>query len=158
MEASDGWIMPSYAGLGTWWEGFAAFMEQPELAAEHMLTPDGRQRHAAEIDALAGPLLKMQTKQQIFHGGQEAGLTLTALQDAGEVVDSPQLMERDFSIEQVHPVAGTVRMPGMVPFASNTPRGTVSPAPLLRQHNAEVLSALGLTSDDIAALTGAGII
>jgi crotonobetainyl-CoA:carnitine CoA-transferase CaiB-like acyl-CoA transferase len=158
MEASDGWVMPSYAGLGTWWEGFAAFMGQPELAAEHLLTPAGRQEHAAEIDAIAGPRLKAQPKQQIFHGGQEAGLTLTALQDAAEVVESPQLVERGFFVEQQHPVAGTVRMPGMVPFASNTPRTPVSPAPLLGQHNAGVFAALGLTPEDIAGLTGAGIV
>jgi crotonobetainyl-CoA:carnitine CoA-transferase CaiB-like acyl-CoA transferase len=158
MEAKDGWIMPSYAGLGTWWEPFAAYMEQPELAAEHLLTPAGRQMHAAEIDRIAGPRLKERTKQEIFHGGQEAGLTLTALQDAGEVVECPHLGERDFFVEQHHPVAGVVRMPGMAPFASNTPRTPVAPAPLLGQHTAEVLGALGLTPAEILALTGAGIV
>jgi crotonobetainyl-CoA:carnitine CoA-transferase CaiB-like acyl-CoA transferase len=158
METSDGWIMPSYAGIGTWWGPFAAFMEMPELAEERFLTPRGRRDNAEEIDRLAGERLKQRTTQDVFHEGQEAGLTLTALQTPEEVVHSPQLLERGFFTEQDHPVAGRVRMPGKVPLTNNGPRDSVAPAPLLGQHNEAVFGALGLSPDEVAALVGAGII
>jgi crotonobetainyl-CoA:carnitine CoA-transferase CaiB-like acyl-CoA transferase len=158
METSDGWVMPSYAGIGTWWEAFATYMETPELAEERFLTPKGRREHAEEIDRLAAPVLRRRTKQEVFHGGQEAGLTLTALQDAGEVVNSSHLVERGFFIEQDHPIAGRVRMAGRVPLANSTERAPVPPAPLLGQHNDEVFGELGLTREDIARLAGAGIV
>ncbi len=158
METNDGWVMPSYAGLGTWWGAFAAFMQLPELAEEPFTTARGRRDNAEEIDRLAGARLKERTKQEVFHDGQEAGLTLTALYTPEEVVNSPHLRERGFFIEQDHPVAGRVTMPGKVPFAGEAARGPVAPAPLLGEHNAELLEALGLTESEIAALVGAGIV
>ena len=158
METQDGWIMPSYAGLGTWWEQFAAFMQMPELAEERFLTPRGRRERAEEIDDIVAPRLRGRSKQEIFHEGQAAGLTLAALETAKEVVNSPHLAEREFFIEQEHPVAGRVSMPGPVPAASEHGRGAVPSAPTLGQHNDELLGALGLSRDEINMLVGAGII
>jgi CoA:oxalate CoA-transferase len=158
METSDGWVMPSYAGLGTWWGAFASFMQTPELAEEPLTTPRGRRDHAEEIDRLAAPRLKERTKDEVFHSGQEVGLTLTALYTPADVVASPHLLERGFFTAQEHPVAGHVTMPGKVPFASDVPRGPVAPAPLLGEHSGELLEALGLSESEIAALVGAGIV
>ena len=158
METSDGWVMPSYAGLGTWWESFAAFVGVPELLEEPYLTAQGRAEHAEDIDRLVGPIFREKTKQKIFHEGQEWGLTLGALQTAQEAVQSDQLVERGFFIEQDHPVAGRVRMPGMVPFTTDVDRTIVAPAPLLGQHSEDVLGALGVSAEELARLTGAGIV
>lgn len=158
METQDGWIMPSYAGLGTWWEQFASFMQMPELAEERFLTPRGRREHAEEIDDIVAPRLRGRSKQEIFHEGQAAGLTLAALETAEEVVNSPHLADREFFIEQEHPVAGRVSMPGPVPAAAEHGRGVVPSAPTLGQHNDELLGALGLSRDEINLLVGAGIV
>lgn len=157
MPARDGWIMPSYAGFGEW-QSFAAFLGVPELAEERFLTPQGRIRYAEEIDRLAAPRFAERSKHELFHEGQEWRLTFTAVQTAEDIARCPHLGERGFFIEQDHPVAGRVVMPGMVPFAGAVARDPVRPAPLLGQHTAEVLGALGLSADEIVALAGAGIV
>jgi crotonobetainyl-CoA:carnitine CoA-transferase CaiB-like acyl-CoA transferase len=157
MQTRDGWIMPSYAGFGEW-ESFSAFIGVPELAEERFLTPNGRLRHAEEIDRLVEPAFRARTRDELFHGGQEWRLTFTSVQTPADIAACPHLHERGYFIEQHHPVAGTVRMPGMVPFASAVSRSPVRHAPLLGQHTGEVLGALGLTREDLAALAGAGVI
>jgi crotonobetainyl-CoA:carnitine CoA-transferase CaiB-like acyl-CoA transferase len=157
MPTADGYIMPSYAGFGEW-ESFAAFLGLPELAEERFLTPAGRQTHGEEIDHLAGPKFASLPKRVLFHEGQEWRLTFTAVQTAADLAACPHLDERGFFIEQHHPVAGTVRMPGMVPFASAIQRSPVMPAPLLGQHTAAVLHCLGIDAAELPALSGLGVI
>lgn len=157
MQTSDGYIMPSYAGLGEW-EAFSAFIGVPELAEERFLTPNGRLRHAEQIDRLVESRFRAMTKDELFHSGQEWRFTFTSVQTAADLANCPHLGERGYFIEQHHPVAGTVRMPGMAPFASAVSRSPVAPAPLLGQHTAEVLAGLGVTADDLRTLVAEGIV
>jgi crotonobetainyl-CoA:carnitine CoA-transferase CaiB-like acyl-CoA transferase len=57
METNDGYIMPSYAGLGDF-QALAAFLEVPELGDERFSTPERRAANAEEIDELAGPAFR----------------------------------------------------------------------------------------------------
>ncbi len=157
METNDGYIMPSYAGLGDW-QTVVGFLDAPELGEERFMTPAGRQSHGAEIDAVLRPKFSAMSKHDLFHEGQEWGLTFTAVQTAEDLANCPHLAERGFFIEQHHPVAGTVRMPGMVPFGSAVSRSPMEPAPLLGQHTTGVLKALGVTERELPALASAGII
>ena len=157
MQTRDGYIMPSYAGFGEW-EAFSAFIGVPELAEERFLTPAGRLRHAEAIDRLVEPRFRAMSKDELFHGGQEWRFTFTSVQTAEDLATCPQLNERGYFIEQQHPVAGTVRMPGVVPFASALLRSPVSPAPLLGQHTADILAHLGVGQDERTVLAGAGIV
>ncbi len=118
----------------------------------------GREANADEIDRLAAPRLAARSKHDVFHHGQEWRLTFTAIQTAEDLVNCPHLAERGFFIEQHHPVAGTVRMPGMTPFAGAVARSPVAPAPLLGEHTAAVLAELGVPAADLPALAAAGII
>ena len=157
MPTQDGWIMPSYAGLGTWWESFAGFMEMPEAASEEFSTAGRRRERAVQIDEMFGARFKERPTAELFHQGQAWGLTLTALQSVADVTESDHLAERGFFIEQDHPVAGRVKMPGPVPLMPDLDRAPRRPAPLLGQHNAEIFAELGLTPDDIQTLAGANI-
>lgn len=157
MPTSDGYIMPSYAGFGAW-ESLAAFLDLPELAEERFLTPTGRQTYGEEIDRIAAPKLAATPKSLLFHGGQEWQLTFTAVQTPADLVTCPHLDERGFFVEQQHPVAGIVRMPGMVPFASAIGRTPVRPAPSLGEHTAAVLTELGVAPDELPALSAARVI
>ncbi|MGH2585625.1 MAG: CaiB/BaiF CoA transferase family protein, partial [Dehalococcoidia bacterium] len=141
MPVKDGSIMPSYAGLGEW-ESLATFLEIPALAEDRFLTPAGRQTHGEEIDRLVTPKFAQMTKDELFHAGQEWRLTFTSVQTAEDLASCPHLADRCFFVEQRHPLAGAVRMPGMVPFAGNVPRTPVRPAPLLGEHTGEVLDHL----------------
>jgi glutaryl-CoA transferase len=157
MPSSDGWVMPSYAGLGQWWDSFAGFLGSSELAEERFSTPDGRRQHAEEIDELVAPLFAAREKADLFHTGQEWGLTMTAVQTPEDIANCPHLGAREFFIEQEHPVAGRVRMPGPIPLSAGIDRQSPPPAPLLGQHTEDVLGALGIAADEVIRMRNAGI-
>jgi len=158
MPASDGWVMPSYAGLGQWWDSFAGFLECPELLEERFQTPDGRRQAAEEIDELVGPRFAERTKADLFHTGQAWGLTMTAVQTPADIANCPHLAERGFFVEQQHPVAGTVTMPGPIPLTAGVDRGHPSPAPLLGEHTEAILAELGTSAEELVRLRNAGIV
>jgi CoA:oxalate CoA-transferase len=71
-----------------------------------------------------------------------------------ELLVAPQYVAREVIVEQHHPVAGAVRQPGPSIRYSATPWSLRTPAPLLGQHNDEVLGPLSLGEPAIAEATG----
>jgi crotonobetainyl-CoA:carnitine CoA-transferase CaiB-like acyl-CoA transferase len=70
----------------------------------------------------------------------------------------PHIQARGFFAEVTHPVLGTFAQPGS-PFMVDGERGAPAPAPLLGQHNQEVFGGeLGLSANEVAALTAEGVI
>jgi crotonobetainyl-CoA:carnitine CoA-transferase CaiB-like acyl-CoA transferase len=75
------------------------------------------------------------------------------------VGDLPQVVHRRFYEHVDHPVNPTARHSTLpMRIATGPQRLHRTPAPLLGQHNREVLSALGLGEDEIAELEQQGII
>jgi crotonobetainyl-CoA:carnitine CoA-transferase CaiB-like acyl-CoA transferase len=76
------------------------------------------------------------------------------------LVTDPQLAARGFWEEVTHPVLGTFATTSMpFRFAGQPGPWIRTPAPLLGQHNDEVLGGLlGLTSDELAGLAGSGVV
>jgi crotonobetainyl-CoA:carnitine CoA-transferase CaiB-like acyl-CoA transferase len=133
--------------------GVRSWAADPELATVG-------QRHAAHdrIDAAIGS----------WCANQELTAALYALGDAGaqpvvpayDIDEDPQMQARGFWEPVVHPVVGEHRYPGWPMRLSGGPGSWYrSPAPLLGQHNEEVLTGLlGLALDEIADLQQAGVI
>jgi len=76
-----------------------------------------------------------------------------------DVVNSKQWAARGFFVDIDHPVAGTVKYPGAPFKLSQTPWRVDRPAPLLGQHNEEILcQQLGYSREDLVKMAQAGII
>jgi crotonobetainyl-CoA:carnitine CoA-transferase CaiB-like acyl-CoA transferase len=72
--------------------------------------------------------------------------------------DHPQLVARGFAESAHHPVAGDLPIP-TVPFRyASVEHWTRRPAPLLGEHNEEILAELGYSAEAIAALREAEVI
>src|SRR5215216_3972368 len=158
MCAADGWVMPSDAGIDVWWEAFAGFVERPQLLEPRFLNRDTRHLHDGEIDAIVGSAFAARTKADLFHNGQAFGLTISAIQTPAEIATCPHLETRGFFVAQQHPIAGSLRMPGMVPQTGGViPRAPRRPAPTLGQHNAEVLPSLSEPAERRAIAYGQSV-
>ncbi len=74
------------------------------------------------------------------------------------VADNPQIRHRRLFETEEHPVTGRQRMPGL-PFAmSGVGPWIRTPAPLLGQHNDEVLAEIGLGEGRRSELRALGVI
>jgi crotonobetainyl-CoA:carnitine CoA-transferase CaiB-like acyl-CoA transferase len=74
-------------------------------------------------------------------------------------VDLPPLRFRHFFEEVRHPVIGTSRYSTLpMRFSRGPERWHTRPAPLLGEHNRELLGELGLAPEEIDALEAEGVI
>ena len=75
------------------------------------------------------------------------------------MASSPQLRERGYWVDLMHPELGRViRYPGSCIRSSETGTGPRRRAPLIGEHNEEVYAELGLTKQDLVVLRQAGVI
>ena len=99
-----------------------------------------RLNHLMDIAPLMEDWMRQQSKNDIFHKGQQVGIPVGPLFTAKEVIEDPQYEARQYFVEVDHPEAGTYRYPGWPYRMSATPPKVQSPAPLLGQHNEEIFS------------------
>jgi crotonobetainyl-CoA:carnitine CoA-transferase CaiB-like acyl-CoA transferase len=90
---------------------------------------------------------------------QAAGIAASVVATGRDLVETDEhLAARGFYQVLRHPVAGPVRHEGIVARLSATPGALTSPAPLLGEHTAEVLSELlGLNDKQLAELRANGV-
>ncbi len=134
----------------------AALTHEPRLAAPDVLAqPLG---HADETDALLDGWLASRDKWRAVEEAQELRVPFTEVLDPAEVVEDRlgQLTAREFITKADHPVAGRVTALG-APIVMPESPWIVRRAPLLGEHNVEVLGAeLGLSGRSMARLAAAG--
>jgi crotonobetainyl-CoA:carnitine CoA-transferase CaiB-like acyl-CoA transferase len=88
-----------------------------------------------------------------------AGVPCARIQAIREVVNDPQIAARGMIVEMEHPIAGKVRLPNLPFHFSKADVSPRRPAPLLGQHNREVLrEVLGYSEEQVASLVGAGVL
>jgi crotonobetainyl-CoA:carnitine CoA-transferase CaiB-like acyl-CoA transferase len=99
------------------------------------------------------------TGDEIVETLWEAGVPVAKVMQPHRVGDLPQVVHRGFYERVEHPVNPTARHSTLPMRISARPqRFHRAPAPLLGQHNHEVLTGLGLSEEDIADLAVQGVI
>jgi formyl-CoA transferase len=120
-------------------------------------TQAARWERKAEVDALVEAWTMQRTKHEVMTILGEAGVPCGAVLDTGEVLTDPHLKARDMIVEVDHPVRGRFFTVGN-PIKLSASKTTITPSPLLGQHRREVLSELGYSEDQIAALEKDGAV
>src|SRR5437016_14093855 len=135
------------------WRTLTRILGRPELGDDPRLADrQKRAEHAPEID----PLIEAWTEKRTKHEANEAlagvGIPCGAVLDSGEVLSDPSLVGRGMVVTLEHPTRGPFAMPANPVRLSASPT-TVTRAPLLGEHNAEVYGGwLGLPTDELRAL------
>ncbi len=88
----------------------------------------------------------------------EADVPCGPILDADEVLVDPQIVHNGSLAEWDHPLAGRVRQPVPAARFSSTPAAVAASGSLRGEDNEEILTALGRTAEQIAALREAGTI
>ena len=157
MPAKDGYVVPSVQGSQPW-STVAGLIGLDALRDDRFSTGSGRIEHGEELKGLLVEGLSRWERHPLFQASGESRLVFGMAQDAGDLYDCAHLDEREFFVEVEHPAAGTARYPGGGPRLLQGGFQVRRAAPLLGEHNAEVLGGLGYTAEDLASLRGLGVI
>ncbi len=137
------------------WHALVSALGAPAWARDPALADAaGRRRAHDQIDAELGRWLAERDRDAAAALLSAAGVPAEAVINAHQLHPHPQLEQRGFFQWLQHPVTGRTRTPGLPMQFSGLPRALhPSPAPLLGQHNDEILRGeLGLSEAEIAEL------
>ena len=90
-----------------------------------------------------------------WHTAQESRVLSGPLNTMEELAQDPEFLSRGVFAQIDHPEAGRLDYPGRPFIMNESPWAVNRPAPLLGQHNQEILGSLGYSGDDIVRLRDA---
>jgi crotonobetainyl-CoA:carnitine CoA-transferase CaiB-like acyl-CoA transferase len=138
----DGYFIWQTGG-GAEWEDIVEFFGKEELKHEKFSTLSGRTVHGEELDRLVEEAAKDRTMHEMFRTASEKYHMLFGIvQEPQDLARCPHLEAREFFQEVDHPVIGRIKVPFRLWSMPDAPAVYRRPAPLLGQHNNEVLGRL----------------
>jgi crotonobetainyl-CoA:carnitine CoA-transferase CaiB-like acyl-CoA transferase len=156
---ADTWVAIAVATDAHWDALRTALDEPPWTANPAIATASGRAAGHAEIDAYLAAWCADRSADEVVERLWTAGVPVGRVIQPHEQADLPPFEARAFFEVVDHPVAGSSRCSTLpIRFSRLAAPLIERPAPLLGEHNEELLGELGLTPDEIKALEADGII
>lgn len=149
------------AGSSIYWPRVLKMLGYPEeLTNPAMGTPAGQIDPDLRgiFDAYFLPWCLERTKLEIFLAAQAVNLPCGPVNTMEDIGRDPHFEAREFFVDVQHPAMGEVKIPGPPFKMAESPWGLRRPAPLLGQHNEEVLGELGYSREDLVKLKETGVI
>lgn len=142
------------------WNALASVLADQELIDDPSLqTLEGRRAAHDRLDSCINAWAAERSLSDALESLIACGVPAAALADPRTIHSHPHFVARGFFEDAPHPVVGSVPIAGMPFRMSGVERWIVNPAPLMGQHNQEVLGGLlGLDDQQMTELTDAGVI
>ncbi|MDO8671935.1 MAG: CoA transferase [Dehalococcoidia bacterium] len=156
---SDGYVQ--ITGRIRYWPRILKMLDYPEELSVPVFGTAAGQANGDMLDIFNAyfiPWCLDRTKSEIFLKGQAANVLVGPLNTMEDIANDPQFESREFFVEVEHPAMGKLTMPGAPYKMAETPWEMRRPAPLLGQHNEEVLGSLGYDRENLVKLREAGVI
>jgi crotonobetainyl-CoA:carnitine CoA-transferase CaiB-like acyl-CoA transferase len=148
---ADGWVT-----LGAlepkFWRNWCVGVGREDLVEKQFEAP-GSEAHA-EVERI----FLERTREQWQAFASEHDCCLEPALELDEALESELVRSREMVVELEQPGVGKVRQLGVPVKLSRTPGDVRAPGPVLGEHTAEVLEALGYSAEEIAALEEAGAV
>jgi len=143
-----------------WWRNLVEAMGTPEWTQDPLFqNADFRAQGWDAVQPLIEAWAMDYTKDELFRKLQAAHVPCLPGNTFGDLLESRHLRARGFFVEQEHPAAGSVVAPGPPYRLQASPWSLRRPAPLLGQHNVEVLCGeLGYSREELARLRAWGMV
>lgn len=117
-----------------------------------------RVRNISELSELLRGLFAQWEREKLVAELDAAGVPCGAINSVADVFKDPQVKARQMLQHVPHPSGVDVPQVSSPMKFSDAPLPTLSPPPLLGQHNEEILTELGYGKGDISSLRTAGVI
>ncbi|HEY6428534.1 MAG TPA: CoA transferase, partial [Acidimicrobiales bacterium] len=155
----DSWVAIAVA-TDEQWASLRAALGEPAWAADGALaTAAGRREAHDRIDGYLQESCRARSADDTVDALWGAGVPVARVVQPHDQPELPQLAFRGFFEEVLHPVAGRARYSTLpMRFSRGPARLHRRHAPLLGEHNAELLGELGLSRAEIDTLQADGII
>jgi formyl-CoA transferase len=118
----------------------------------------GRVARVAEIDAAIEAWTQAKTVDEVLARLGEAEVPVGKVYTARDIVEDPHYRARGMILRQATRDGHEVEVPGIVPKLLGTPGSVRTSAPRLGDDTDAVLSELGFSTQDIAALRGRKVV
>ena len=138
-QLADGhWLFVGTCPQPRMWEAVRELMGDPEWARDPRWESYLERRiHADEVDARAAEFFSKATVEETLQPLLDSGVPVGLVQDAAEVLELPQLLERGFFSDLDDPRVGHLRIP-RTPFHTFVSDFPTRPAPHLGEHDAQL--------------------
>lgn len=130
--------------------GMAGDLRDPKYQDQAVITADT----SHIIDELVAGFIASLPAEEVYHRAQQRGFTWGAVRAPEQLLDDPHLADRGFWQEVAHPELGrSFTYPGEAAIYNGSPWRISRRAPLIGEHNAEILcGALGLSPGELTIL------
>lgn len=142
------------------WRNFFAAIGDPERFTrdQRFTTHSMRAAHIDAVYAEVAALMRERTTAEWQTLFDEADIPNMPMNSPADLLEDQHLRQTGFIREVTHPTEGAIRTTGNPTSWSRTPPDPeVSPAPLLGQHSAEILTEAGYSEQQIQQLIATGV-
>ena len=127
--------------------------------ADELLTAPGRRAQHDLLDEHLSAWCRGRSADLVVETLWPAGVPVAKVMQPHRQTELPQLVHRGFFEPVTHPVNGSAAHTTLpIPESFGVKHFHREPAPLLGQHNRQILAGLGLSEDEIAAAEADGVI
>jgi formyl-CoA transferase len=140
------------------WKGLVSVIDHPGLKDSRLADRAERMNRRDELEAIVEGWTSKRDKHEVMALLGAAGVPCGAVLDSGEVMANEHLRARGMIVDIEHPTRGRMATPGN-PIRLSASSTEVTRAPLLGEHNAEILGKVcGLGAEELAKLKADGVI
>ena len=141
------------------WEGLCKALDRQEwLDDERFATVNDRAVNATLRLAMTGEVLATNSSEYWLARLDAQGVPCAPVLSREDVLTHPQIEANGLLSEYEHPIAGRIRQPRPAARFDQTPSAIQRHAPVLGEHNAELLEELGYNQQRRQQLIDAGVI
>jgi CoA:oxalate CoA-transferase len=158
-ETKDSKIVVA-AGNDGIWKRFCSVADLEEIVDdERFKTNPDRNKNYDELRPIIAEKMLERTTEEWNKILDDVGVPNGPINYVDKVLENEQVNARNMIVEVEHPVAGKLKMPGVAIKLSETPGKILTPAPLLGQHNQELLKEFfGYTEEEVQTLLDEGVL
>jgi formyl-CoA transferase len=157
-EASDGWLA-IICMSERHWRGLATAMGRPELVDDARFhSAKDRVANVDAVDEEVSVYTRRRTRDELTRDLQAAGVPCAPVKSNREVDTDEHLIERGMIQYVEHPARGRVPVPGCPLRLSDSPVGSLRPAPLLGQSTEAILAELAGSEEPAREVEAADVV
>lgn len=152
-KTQDGFILIG-AGNQKLWEKFCLHVVNKTewLTDERFLTNSIRAKNASQLEIEIEKVLSEHPSSYWLDLLDSEGIPSGPIYSYDQSLNDEHILAREMILDYEHPVAGAMKTLGFPAKFSKTPGQFRNAAPLLGQHNKEILAELGYTNDEVQTL------